>query len=102
MDKKFAAEEKARHQINNSVPILPFDQIKSYGPLIQEFGLIVRNHGKDSVHAKQFLISNPDFTASLQLVSILEHLRGALFNIQYPKTIETSPESIDGPAVVSI
>ncbi len=94
MGKKEDALEKATRQIQGTLPIVPRDQVKSYGPLIQEFGIIIRNVGKDSDQAKAFLLRNPDFNELLQLVSILEHLRGAHFNIQFPQKPEEKENTV--------
>jgi len=91
------AEQKEKLEaLTKSAPqITPFDQVKWYGPLIQEFGIIVRESGKDSEAALQFLKDNPDFNEQLQLVAILEHLRNAKFNKKFPEPI---PNTISIPA----
>ncbi|TSC61080.1 MAG: hypothetical protein Greene041614_1202 [Parcubacteria group bacterium Greene0416_14] len=80
-------DEKLAKLANSALPLIPLDQMKWHGPLIQQFGSIVRKSGKDSEAALQFLKDNPDFNEQLQLVAILEHLRNAKFNTKFLEPI---------------
>ena len=118
MSIKDDAKQKAEQQKSTAPKETPFAEIKFYGPLIQEYGIIIRNNKGDrnSEAAKKFLEEHPDFTDMLQAVAILEHFRNAQFNTKFsdsvppgivvsPQTCETTPseetEELQAPVALS-
>ncbi len=97
MSTKEDAKQKTEQQKSIAPKETPFAETKFYGPLIQQYGIIIRNNKGDrnSEAAKKFLEEHPDFTDMLQAVAILEHFRNAQFNTVFE---ESAPPIISVPA----